>query len=70
MKTTIIVEGLKCHHCEMHAEEAIRKIPGVREVKADHITKEVSIVSDNPINEDSLKKSMEDAGYTYKGIKA
>ena len=69
MKTTIIVEGLKCHHCEMHVEETLKKIPGVKEAKADKDLKEVVIDSDNAIEEAVIEKAVKEAGYTFKSIK-
>jgi copper chaperone CopZ len=69
MKTTIIVEGMKCRHCEVHAEEALLKIPSVSEAKADRISREIVITSSEPLSEEALKSAIESVHYTYKGIR-
>lgn len=69
MKTTILVEGMKCHHCEAHVQNEISKIQGVKKVIADKTKNEVEIESENSLNEEELKAVIQNVGYSYKGIK-
>lgn len=71
MKTIEIkVSGMMCHHCEAHVNKAIEKIPGVKESSADHEKNLVVITAERDIGEDELKQAVEEAGYTFEGIKA
>lgn len=41
MEETLKVKGMMCAHCEAHVKEALEKIDGVTEAKADHEACEV-----------------------------
>lgn len=69
MKQIAIVEGMKCHHCEIHAENEIKKIAGVKEAKADFKNKEITIDSEDKIKEEDIAKAISAAGYQFKGLK-
>ena len=69
MKQIAIVEGMKCHHCEIHAENEVKKIPGIKEVKANFKEKEVIIDSEEEIKEEDIAKAISAAGYQFKGLK-
>ncbi|HMK66174.1 MAG TPA: cation transporter, partial [Thermodesulfobacteriota bacterium] len=34
-ETILNVEGMKCMHCKMAVEKALKEVPGVTEVKVD-----------------------------------
>ena len=69
MKQIAIVEGMKCHHCEIHAENEVKKIPGIKEVKANFKEKEVIIDSEEEIKAEDIAKAISAAGYQFKGLK-
>ncbi len=69
MKQIIQVEGMKCKHCEMHVEEAIKKIASVKRVKADRFSATVKIETEKMIPDSLLEASIKEAGFTYKGTK-
>ncbi len=69
MKQIAIVEGMKCHHCEIHAENEVKKIPGIKEVKANFKEKEVIIDSEEEIKVEDIAKAISAAGYQFKGLK-
>ena len=65
----INVNGMMCAHCEAHVKEALEKIDGVTEAKADHDANLVTLTITKEIAEDDLKAAVEAAGYEYAGIK-
>ncbi len=69
MKQIIQVEGMKCKHCELHVEEAIKKIASVKRVKADRFSSTVKIEAEKSIPDSILEAAVKEAGFTYKGTK-
>lgn len=64
---TISVQGMMCPHCERHVTQALEQIPGIIEVKANHKTSTVSLVTSSPIEDAQLAATIQQAGYEYKG---
>ena len=60
---------MMCAHCEAHVKEALEKIEGVIEAKADHEACEVVVKMSAPVAEDVLAAAVKDAGYEFEGIK-
>jgi len=64
MKKIIIVKGLKCSHCEAKVEQALTKMEGVVNAKAD---REKGLVEVNftpeTVSVDELMETIEDCGY-------
>lgn len=69
MEETLKVKGMMCAHCEAHVKEALEKIDGVTEAKADHEACEVVVKMSAPVAEDVLAAAVKDAGYEFEGIK-
>lgn len=69
MEETLKVKGMMCAHCEAHVKEALEKIEGVIEAKADHEACEVVVKMSAPVAEDVLAAAVKDAGYEFEGIK-
>lgn len=69
MEETLNVKGMMCAHCEAHVKEALEKIDGVTEAKADHEACEVVVKMSAPVAEDVLAAAVKDAGYEFEGIK-
>lgn len=69
MEETLTVKGMMCAHCEAHVKEALEKIDGVTEAKADHEACEVVVKMSAPVAEDVLAAAVKDAGYEFEGIK-
>ncbi len=69
MEETLKVKGMMCAHCEAHVKEALEKIDGVTEAKADHEACEVVVKMSTPVAEDVLAAAVKDAGYEFEGIK-
>ena len=69
MEETLKVKGMMCAHCEAHVKEALEKIDGVTEAKADHEACEVVVKMSAPVAEDVLAAAVKEAGYEFEGIK-
>ncbi len=63
-EVVIPFEGMTCTGCESSVEMAIKKVPGVMEVRADHLRGEVFIRFDSKkAKVDDFKKAINGAGY-------
>ena len=62
-ETNLIVNGMMCGGCENRVKNAIKNIEGVENVKADHNTGKVIVISDNEVSEEIIKEALEDIGY-------
>lgn len=66
IKTTLKIEGMMCGMCEAHICDAIRKgVPLAKKVSASRSKKEASFLTDDPVDEDKLKKVIEATGYDF-----
>ena len=52
----ILVGGMMCGNCEKHVKEALEKVHGVKEAKADHRTGRVSLTFSSLVKEYSLAR--------------
>lgn len=67
-KTTLQIEGMMCGMCEAHVNEAIRKAFPVRKVISSHTKNETEILSEAPLDEELIRKTIAETGYTLKSI--
>ena len=67
MNKTMNIEGMMCAHCKAHVEKALNDLPGVQAV-VDLDKGTAAVISTEPVEDAVLKKAVEDAGYTVKGI--
>ena len=63
MEKVFKVEGMMCHHCEMHVEKAVCAIDGVTACKADHTAGKVTVQLDKPVSDEAIIAAIEGAGY-------
>ena len=63
------IEGMMCMHCEAHVKAALAKIDGVEVISVDHTKNNAEITVSKDIDESVYKSAIEEAGYTFKGIK-
>ena len=68
VKTVLNVEGMMCHNCERHVNEAIAKAFEVESVESDCRTNTTVVVSKAPLDKEKLSKVIADADYELKGI--
>ena len=62
-KTIANIEGMMCGMCEAHIQDAIRKLPGVKRVKASHSKNQVKILTPSPLTLDELHTVIDPTGY-------
>jgi copper chaperone len=67
MKTEFYVQGMTCHHCVRHVENALKALQGVTNVAVQLSDGKVVIESQQPVSEDLLAATIDEAGYTYAG---
>lgn len=66
--TVLEIEGMMCPMCESHVNDAIRNNFKVKEVKSSHKTGLTQITSDEPLDEEELRKVIKSTGYGIKSI--
>ncbi|MBP3879122.1 MAG: heavy-metal-associated domain-containing protein [Lachnospiraceae bacterium] len=70
-KTTMTIEGMMCGMCEAHICDAIRNaFPNAKKVTASKSKKEASFLTDEAVDSDSLKKTIDATGYTCLAIES
>ncbi|MCD7981696.1 MAG: cation transporter [Clostridiales bacterium] len=70
IKTTLEIEGMSCGMCESHINETIRRAFSVKSVKSSHKKNRTEILSENPMDEQELKKAISATGYEVLGVKS
>ena len=68
IRTVLKIEGMMCGMCEAHMNDAIRKAFQVEKVSSSHTKHETEIVSEAPLDEALLEKTVAATGYELKGI--
>lgn len=66
--TLLEIDGMMCPMCESHVNDAIRNNFKVKEVKSSHKTGLTQITSDEPLDEEELRKVIKSTGYEIKSI--
>ncbi|MDR2655555.1 MAG: cation transporter [Oscillospiraceae bacterium] len=63
-KINLSVEGMVCGHCEIAVQDAVRKLPGIKKVKASRRKKEVFAEFDaSQTTADEIITAVKDTGY-------
>lgn len=68
-KIEIIIDGMKCKHCETRIKEALIKISGIRKITTNIKKKQVIVYYQINPSVDVIKKAIEDLGYKVLEIK-
>ena len=64
MKKIVRVDGMNCSHCQAKVEAALSSLDGVSEAKV-NLKKKIAIVTlEKEVNDDTLLKAVNDAGFT------
>lgn len=70
MKIVLEVEGMACSHCEITIQDAVRKLDGIKKVKAKKRKKEVMAEFDeSKTSTEAIIDSINSTGYEVKGQK-
>ena len=68
MKKTINIEGMMCIHCEARVKKALEAVEGVTEAVVSHEAGTAIVEMAQDIDNEVLKKAVEDQDYAVKGI--
>ena len=68
MKKTINIEGMMCIHCEARVKKALEAVDGVTEAVVSHEAGTAIVEMAQDIDNEVLKKAVEDQDYAVKGI--
>jgi copper chaperone len=60
----IKIQGMTCQHCVMSVTKALGTLPGVKNLRVDLVKGEAAFENTQNISRDSLRKAVEEAGYT------
>ncbi|MFD0143117.1 MULTISPECIES: heavy-metal-associated domain-containing protein [unclassified Streptomyces] len=67
LTTVYQVKGMTCGHCEGAVSSEISEIAGVSSVKAVASTGHVTVVSRAPLDEETVRAAVDEAGYELVG---
>lgn len=68
LKITMGIDGMMCGMCESHINDAIRREFKVKKVTSSHAKKQTVILTEKPLDEDKLRKVIDDTGYNVTSI--
>jgi copper chaperone CopZ len=54
---------MTCQHCVGAVTGEVSRIPGVTDVRVDLSTGQVTVTSDEPVDVDTIRASVDEAGY-------
>lgn len=63
MRTILHINGMMCGMCESHINDVIRKNFDVKKVKSSKRKNQTVIVSENPLNEETIRNVITETGY-------
>ena len=61
------VVGMTCGHCVNSVTEEVSAVPGVSEVQVDLESGGLTVTSDAPVDEATVRAAVEEAGYSLAG---
>ena len=64
IKTTVKVSGMACAMCEAHINDAVRGAFPVKKETSNHSKGETVILSEEPLDEAAIRKTIDATGYT------
>lgn len=67
MKKTVKIEGMMCPHCEAAVKKSLEAVDGVETATPNHETDSAEITFTTSVDDEKIKKAVEDAGYKYIG---
>lgn len=68
LKITLGIDGMMCGMCESHINDAVRREFKVKKVTSSHTKKQTVILTEKPIDEERLRRTIDDTGYTVTSI--
>ncbi|MDV6011273.1 heavy-metal-associated domain-containing protein [Haloechinothrix sp. LS1_15] len=68
--TTYTVSGMSCGHCAQAVRDEVGALTGVTEIAVDVESGAVTVSSEQPLPEESVRVAVADAGYELTGTAA
>ena len=68
-KTTLKIDGMMCGMCEAHINDAVRNRFDVKKVSSSHKKGVTEILSENDLDEQTLRGVIDATGYTVKDFR-
>jgi len=68
-KTELKIDGMMCGMCEAHINDTVRKNFDVKKVSSSHSKGKTEIISENELNEEMLRKAIDETGYKLSSFK-
>lgn len=69
MIKVLSIEGMMCMHCVARVEKALLSVNGVKSVNVELKKNRATVETEDDVESESLKKAVEEQGYTVKEIK-
>ena len=69
IKTTLKIDGMMCGMCESHINDTIRQNFKIKKVTSSHSKGTTEIISEEPLDEASVKEAIGKTGYKVLEIK-
>ena len=69
IRYTLEVEGMQCGMCESHVNDAIRRAFHVKKVESSHGKNQTMILTEEPLDEAALRRTIDSTGYTVRSVK-
>ena len=70
IKTIVKIEGMMCHNCEAHMVKAFEESFKLKKASASHENAQAELISENELDADKLRETVEAAGYKYVSTKS
>lgn len=70
LQYTIAVDGMSCSMCEAHVNDAVRKAFPVKKVSSFHNKRQTLILTETPLDEDALRRTIYAIGYQVLSIQS
>ncbi len=71
IKTVLKIDGMMCGMCEAHVCDAIRRaVPAAKKVSASRSRGEASFLTEEAVDEVSLKAAIDATGYSCLGVES
>ena len=68
MKETVKIRGMMCEHCENTVRKALEALPGVEKAEVSHETGTAVLSLAGEVDEETVRKAVEDKDYEFLGI--
>lgn len=70
IETKLQIDGMACSMCESHINDVIRRTFSVKKVTSSHSRGETVVLSEEPLDEQALRKAIQETGYTLTGVRS